>query len=212
MLVRHSHPPPHPSILRSKSTSDVSPTPTDSKAASITFAPLPAIDTRKRRRDQPMGLASRAELLRKSRRNYGEAANPPQYASFEDQELPLPDFGKLVKGLWRSVSRGHGEKKGNAHETQRPIHTTTFTEETNTSGADQDDREGAVWVEEVTWTTSSDHSPPSRRDTISTISMVDSGSFLDELDRVGDLEPKEHNVATEGEMRELGSATPKDLG
>jgi len=195
----------------------------DSKASSITFAPLPPVDARKRRHNHPIGLASRAEMLRRSRQQYGEAAQFQEgHMSKEEQEMPLPDFGKLVKGLWRSVSR-HGKEK-NVQET--PGQTNTTSEGINTSAEDNEDGEGGVWMEEVTWATSS--SPPSpslskpssteningkdsRRDTICT---VDSGSFLDELDAIGETQTSRQLLesVTEGERREFGGGAHQDLG
>jgi hypothetical protein len=169
-------------------------------------------------------------MLRKSRRQFADAPNSEfqeqQYHTPpEDQEIPLPDLGKLVKGLWRSVSRGHGGKEKNAHETPRPMNSTTFTEGINTSAADHDDGEGGVWMEEVAWATSSDPSSPalsrssstedttkrdSRRDTVCT---VDSGSFLDELDGIGEIQARQQllGLVTE-EGSEFGGGAHKDLG
>lgn len=116
-ILISSNPPPRPSILRVPSTSrsDGS-TPGSSSSStpsSISFAPLPRIEGKKRRNRRPIGLAGRAELLQVSRQRLAEAAEANEDSFFgtdyefyeQEEEIPLPDIGKLVKGLWRSISR-----------------------------------------------------------------------------------------------------------
>ena len=67
----------------------------------------------------------------------------------EDEEIPLPDIGKLMKGLWRTVSRGQKNKTG--REASRPPNAATALEG-ETAG---NEGEGSVWIEEVTWSPSS---------------------------------------------------------
>jgi len=215
-----SLPPARPSILRSKSNSDVSTISSDSKASSITFAPLPCIEARKRRNSRPIGLASRAEMLRKTRRQFVTHVNAyeEQQRSPEDDDIPLPDFGKLVKGLWRTVSRGQGTKDSNSREVSRPPNMTTATEGINTSAAEEDEGEGGVWMEEITWSPLSNSAPFSREDHLKrnirrdTFSTVDTGAFLDGLEGFKEVQAKQEALEfpLRGEGNELGSHN--DLG
>lgn len=105
-------PHPKPSILRVPSTSRISSSSSPSPPSNISFAPLPKVEGKRRRNRRPIGLAGRAELLQVSRQRLAEAvANEDNYYSAEyssyneEEEIPLPDIGKLMKGLWRSISR-----------------------------------------------------------------------------------------------------------
>ncbi|KAF8496318.1 hypothetical protein JB92DRAFT_3126168 [Gautieria morchelliformis] len=146
-------PPAQPGILRSKSNSDISTASSDSKASSITFAPLPCVEARKRRHTRPIGIAGRAEMLRRSQRQFFEAQSYEELERMcpDEDDIPLPDIGKLVKGLWRTVSRVQKNKSG--REVSRPPNTATVLE-----GDPEEDGEGSVWMEEVSWTPSSDPS------------------------------------------------------
>jgi hypothetical protein len=146
-------PPARSGILRSKSNSDVSTASSDSKASSITFAPLPCVEARKRRHHRPIGVAGRAEMLRRSQQQFfaAQSYEDDERISPDDDDIPLPDIGKLVKGLWRTVSRVQKNKSG--REVSRPPDTATVLE-----GDPEGDGEGSVWMEEVSWTPSSDPS------------------------------------------------------
>ncbi|GJJ12373.1 hypothetical protein Clacol_006614 [Clathrus columnatus] len=121
---------PRPSILRMPSISHLtesSSSSCDSKPLNISFAPLPKIEGKKRRNRRPIGLAGRAELLQISRQRLAEAmANEDnyygdEYSSYgEEEDIPLPDIGKLVKGLWRSISRIR--EKQSSTVTDQPIY------------------------------------------------------------------------------------------
>ncbi|KIJ44305.1 hypothetical protein M422DRAFT_252312 [Sphaerobolus stellatus SS14] len=138
---------PHRGILRIKSTSDVSVASEESsKIPNITFAPLPSMETRKRRNNRPIGLAGRAEMLRRSRRpmliqqdSYEEEEYTPQR---EEEDIALPDLGKIVKGLWKSVSR---RKKGRSFEGSLETRTGPQVDEDR----DEEEGEGGVWIESV---------------------------------------------------------------
>jgi hypothetical protein len=91
-----------------------------------------------------MGVAGRAEMLRKNRRQFGQSYAEGQESSpEEDDDIPLPDIGKLVKGLWKTVSRGQKNKSG--REVSRPPNTATVVE------GETEEEEGSVWIEKVTW-------------------------------------------------------------
>lgn len=86
-------------------------------------------------------------MLRKNRGQLGQSCTerPGQQSSAEDDEIPLPDIGKLVKGLWKTVSRG--QKNKNGREVSRAPNTATVLE----GETEEDQEEGSVWIEEVTW-------------------------------------------------------------
>jgi hypothetical protein len=68
----------------------------------------------------------------------------------EDDDIPLPDIGKLVKGLWRSISRG--AKDQNSREA---THASSLRSQHNGSIAEEHEGDGKEkereWVEGVTW-------------------------------------------------------------
>jgi hypothetical protein len=101
---------------------------------SVTFAPLPQKDKRKRRSTVPLGIAARGQLV--SRRRGGGHHHSPMWTEeeveehmkrygngngyeeegVEDVEDPFLVLGRMVKGasksIWRRVSGGHQGKKG----------------------------------------------------------------------------------------------------
>ena len=137
--------PSQPGILRSKSNSDMSTTSSEFKTSTITFAPLPCVEARKKRRNsRPIGIAGRAELLRRTRRQFDPTYEDNQMLPDDDEVLPIPDVGKLVRGLWRTVSRL--QKNSSGREVSRPPNTATVVE-----GEREEEWEGNVSVDEVTW-------------------------------------------------------------
>ncbi|KAF8517565.1 hypothetical protein BU17DRAFT_66884 [Hysterangium stoloniferum] len=147
-----------PSILRTKSSSDVSIASNDPKTYNITFAPLPVIEPRKRRSNRPIGLAGRAEMLRKSRKHFIVPENTceeeEEYVSQRnDDDIPLPDIGKLVKGLWRSISRGAGDKNSREapHDSSLRCQHGGCTATQHEGDDEEKESEGNVWMEQVTW-------------------------------------------------------------
>jgi len=79
---------------------------------SITFAPLPAIDGRKRKKSIPLGVAARSRLLQQRRAKIEDGDLPPRHlwrdSDADDEVDPVAAFGHFVKGaskgLWRRVS------------------------------------------------------------------------------------------------------------
>jgi len=97
-------------------------------------------------------------MLRKSRRYFIVPENTYEeeevyISQREEDDIPLPDIGKLVKGLWRSISRGARDKNGREAKDDsslRPQHSGR-TGEQNEGDGEEKASEGNVWMEEVTW-------------------------------------------------------------
>lgn len=85
-------------------------------------------------------------------------ANVHQQYGYEDEQMspdddeeiiiPLPDVGKLIKGLWKAVSRM--QKNSSSHEVSHPP--------TVEEGGREEEREGKASVDEATWPSPSDPS------------------------------------------------------
>jgi len=89
-------------------------------------------------------------MLRRSRRPI-IIQEDPQYTDEcrthpEDDDIPLPDLGKLVKGLWRSMSR---TKKGK-HNGSAPAVEDADPDAVNEIKVESGDHdEGGVWIESI---------------------------------------------------------------
>jgi len=112
------------------------------------------LEQRKRRNNRPIGVAGRAEMLRKSRRSAMQLEEEYYHNDYrrpqaEDEEIPLPDLGKMVKGLWRTIHRMKKDKRNptaapEAELTQEVSETTTIRVELEVDG-----EEGGVWTESI---------------------------------------------------------------